>query len=594
MKQSLMLARGGVIAIVLVIPLGSAPATGQARYFWSTKYDGGIGRDDFATDVAISPQGRIFVAGSSENASNTDALVQAYDAYGSLAWEKRIDFGGYEAASKLAFDSLTGDLYVVGTSSSGGVMHWLILRMSAQTGAIVWQQDYSGPQVQYAFPFSMTLPAGGGVVVGGFLGTYPSQSCVARFDAAGALIWDWIQSVSGVTSVFCEEVAADPGGDIAARISASNTGTNWTIHRLSSTGVLRWSTPIGSASFGASGPQFDSASNVVFAVNPANPVIGKLDSAGSLLWSKSASTFFLGDLVFSVAVAPGDDVVAASKGGAVARLDPAGNLMWVRTPPPVGWFEQTGIASGLAIAPSGDVIVRLIPSPSVVLNHFDALLRWDAGGNFLWSQSVRDFDPSVAVRTSGLKLAPQGSVVLAGSTRAGPAPQDFFVAAVRESSHLGCYGDGSSGPCPCGNTVSPGVVSGCLNGQSNLLGARLDDQGIASVGSDSLSFGADHLAPSGIAILLQGTPSTTTFNFQDGRMCMQGPLRRIYAVAFSGATVDLAPPGGQRVHERSAALGDPIQPGTSRTYQLFYRSAQSACVQGQGNLTNSVVVDWSP
>ncbi|HUR28751.1 MAG TPA: hypothetical protein VM509_11235, partial [Planctomycetota bacterium] len=173
------------------------------------------------------------------------------------------------------------------------------------------------------------------------------------------------------------------------------------------------------------------------------------------------------------------------------------------------------------------------------------------------------------------------------------SPLDIFVAAVHKSSQMGCFGDGTSGACPCGNTVTAGLVSGC-RATATGVGVRLDDQGISSLGSDSLRFYAVNLPPSGVALLLQGHPGVA-LPFQDGLSCMSGPLLRIYSATFQNSALDLAPAGGARVHSRSAALGDPILAGTSRAYQLYFRGpATGLCQAGNGNLSNSVVVDWTP
>ena len=48
------------------------------------------------------------------------------------------------------------------------------------------------------------------------------------------------------------------------------------------------------------------------------------------------------------------------------------------------------------------------------------------------------------------------------------------------------------------------------------------------------------------------------------------------------------------ISARAANLGVPIAPGSTRYYQLLYRTGVSLCGGGASNLTNGVAVTWSP
>jgi hypothetical protein len=84
--------------------------------------------------------------------------------------------------------------------------------------------------------------------------------------------------------------------------------------------------------------------------------------------------------------------------------------------------------------------------------------------------------------------------------------------------------------------------------------------------------------------------------FGDGILCLGGPLERLYVRAASAGSVVFPAPGDPSITRRSAALGDPIAPGSSRYYQVLYRdAAQSFCPPplGQGwNVGNAVAVAW--
>jgi hypothetical protein len=66
-------------------------------------------------------------------------------------------------------------------------------------------------------------------------------------------------------------------------------------------------------------------------------------------------------------------------------------------------------------------------------------------------------------------------------------------------------------------------------------------------------------------------------------------------VTASGGSITAPQPGDPSVSARSAALGDPIAPGSTRWYQVYYRdqSVQGGCPNGMTyNLTQGLIVVW--
>ena len=156
-----------------------------------------------------------------------------------------------------------------------------------------------------------------------------------------------------------------------------------------------------------------------------------------------------------------------------------------------------------------------------------------------------------------------------------------------------CPGDGSLGACPCANSGAAG--RGCENSAST-GGARLDASGLASLAQDTLAFSASGELPTALSIFLQGTQSIAPASFGDGLRCTGGTLRRLYAHNASSGSVAAPLPGDLSVSARSSTLGDPLQGGTTRFYQTYYRDASSSfCPAPQGNTWNvssGVRVDW--
>ena len=156
-----------------------------------------------------------------------------------------------------------------------------------------------------------------------------------------------------------------------------------------------------------------------------------------------------------------------------------------------------------------------------------------------------------------------------------------------------CAGDGSlATACPCGNTGAAG--RGCDN-SSATGGSLLVASG--STNPDTVVLTASDELPTVLSIFLQGDaslPAGTAFG--DGVRCVAGNLKRLYVKNASGGSVSAPSGGDPSITAQSAALGDPIAPGTTRHYQVYYRDpVLPFCDTPQGNswnVSNGVSIAW--
>jgi hypothetical protein len=163
-----------------------------------------------------------------------------------------------------------------------------------------------------------------------------------------------------------------------------------------------------------------------------------------------------------------------------------------------------------------------------------------------------------------------------------------FVEGVGGGPSIGfCSGDGSSGPCPCGN---PGAFgSGCGN-SANASGAQLDRTGISSTVSDNFRLTATGLPVSSVCLFFQGTTAGTATAFGDGLRCTTGTVVRLVTrTATSLGTVQYPAPGETPI----SVLGAVPVGGGLRAYQIWYRNAASFCTTATFNLTNGMIVNWA-
>ncbi len=159
-----------------------------------------------------------------------------------------------------------------------------------------------------------------------------------------------------------------------------------------------------------------------------------------------------------------------------------------------------------------------------------------------------------------------------------------------------CFGDGTGIACPCAN--SGAVGHGCENSVAT-GGALLAGAGGASLALDTLLLSSSGELPTAPSIFLQGTTElANAVPFGDGLRCIGGALKRMYVKSAVGGTVAAPAAGDPSVSARSAAVGDVIQAGQARRYQVYYRDPNASfCASPSGggfNVSQALRVLWAP
>jgi hypothetical protein len=157
-----------------------------------------------------------------------------------------------------------------------------------------------------------------------------------------------------------------------------------------------------------------------------------------------------------------------------------------------------------------------------------------------------------------------------------------------------CEGDGTGVACPCANS---GVLhSGCDNSIAT-GGARILATGYPQLSADTVELGVTGELPTSLSIVLQGNAAIAPVNFGDGLRCVGGILKRLYIHNAVGGALSVPQPGERSISARSAQLLDPIAPGSTRYYQVYYRDpSPSFCPAPQGhtfNVSNGIAIVWS-
>ena len=158
---------------------------------WRATYDGTAHAADVGTAIAVDTSGSIFVAGYAQNAS-MDFVTIKYNWDGSRAWVKTYDGGGDDQATDIALGP-DGSVYVTGNSVRGGYDDFATVKYSA-AGAEEWVAFYNGPNNVNDQTTAIAVDAEGNAYVTGpsFTGDGPgstSRFATAKYDSAGTEQW---------------------------------------------------------------------------------------------------------------------------------------------------------------------------------------------------------------------------------------------------------------------------------------------------------------------------------------------------------------------------------------------------------------------
>jgi hypothetical protein len=189
-----------------------------------------------ANGVYVDAQDNVYVAGNAFTAwggAEHQWVIFKYDKNGNiLLGPIRTNFINAYYLPDVAYDIVAdtnGDIYAAGvkgvTGSDGSItnnMDWQVCKYNGQTGAILWQDTYSGSTSRADYARGLALDGRGHLVVAGYTNKGTDNSTNANYDwlvirynaATGARIWTQTYESTTGASEACYDIVADSNGDV--------------------------------------------------------------------------------------------------------------------------------------------------------------------------------------------------------------------------------------------------------------------------------------------------------------------------------------------------------------------------------------------
>jgi len=288
---------------------------------WAETYDNG----QFEGALAVGVQGSaIYVAGAASPSGDKDAWVGQLDLDGKIIWEEVVDSGfGDDFVTNLSV-SPEGGVVVAGVISLDGGLAATWTRRYGASGDVQWTHEVAiNAAALYTVGPGVVVTAEQ-VVVGAYRSPEPDayQAVLFAYPPSGGEP-SWMVDLPTKGGVF--GVASDPGGDVA--LVLQDVPLKFVVHRASSMGKVLWSSTQCSGEIG-SAVAIDSQGDIVAigggpGATGMNIRLCKFSAEGELRWGKDLDSGLGDDRGLSVAILPDDRIVASGHmwGGEEERTD---------------------------------------------------------------------------------------------------------------------------------------------------------------------------------------------------------------------------------------------------------------------------------
>lgn len=198
---------------------------------WLRKYNGEGSGSDEARGMVIDGNGNVYVTGQSYGSgTGSDYATLKYREDGNEIWVRRYDGPAHDldVATAVSVDS-PGNLYVTGTSCSGGTDNdWATIKYDS-SGNELWVRRYNGPGDDWDEPSAIAIDSSGNICVTGFAtGRGTSYDYVTiKYYPNGDTAWVRIYSGAGNLSDWVADLAIDDMNNVYVTGSSRDSGTGF-------------------------------------------------------------------------------------------------------------------------------------------------------------------------------------------------------------------------------------------------------------------------------------------------------------------------------------------------------------------------------
>lgn len=356
---------------------------------WRSTLDKAGGSDQ-ATAVAVDANDDVIVTGSVLNGMNYDIHTVKYSgSSGAMIWQQTYSglAGGNDRATAITVDSLN-NVYVGGyVQGSGGSDDFLVLKYSPNGGPPAWQAIYNGPANGNDQLMAISAGSDGIAVAGQSWNGSSFDLLTIKYDYSGTQLWTKRYSSPG--GALGKKVRMDAGGNVIVTGFAANASNKdiYTVKYNGTDGSKAWDNT------------FDG---------------GYDDEANGLAVDAAGDVYLTG---YSWTLSGNENYYTARYNGV------SGALVWQQT------FDSgsgnTDVAAPLVLDEAGELFVSGYTF-STGVNRFQTIKYKRDNGNQLWQQTFSG--PSGGnSRPVGIGLSQSGEVLVAGWSDTGSNGLDFSV-----------------------------------------------------------------------------------------------------------------------------------------------------------------------
>jgi uncharacterized delta-60 repeat protein len=217
-------------------------STGERR--WAVTFSRGATASDNARAIAVDSSGCVYVTGDSYAPNtNYDIYTVKYDSSGNQLWATGYSGFGARAdvPAEIAVDP-QGNVYVTGrtmTDTSPSHANFITLKYSPQ-GQVLWASTYAGPGNAQDLPADVAVGQDGSVyVTGRSNGVSPGWDYLTvKYNPWGAEVWATRYSHQDSTSDMATSIAVDRSGHVF--VTGESDGSLATIRYAALTGAQEW------------------------------------------------------------------------------------------------------------------------------------------------------------------------------------------------------------------------------------------------------------------------------------------------------------------------------------------------------------------